>query len=108
MGDGTPQEPVSTAAKKNRPLFQFHLSTAIVLMFVAAGLLWMNLNPRRDMHHADVGYLGWPVWFHVRDLNNALFHWWRLIANLLLNVMLLVALGVVCEWRIRRRERRHD
>ncbi|MCY3021414.1 MAG: hypothetical protein NTW87_20560 [Planctomycetota bacterium] len=29
---------------KRRPWFQFHLSTAIVLMFVAAGLLWLNIR----------------------------------------------------------------
>src|SRR5438105_4088179 len=28
-----------------RRWFQIHLSTAIVLMFVAGGLLWMNLMP---------------------------------------------------------------
>jgi len=33
-------------APKKRPLFQFHLSTAIVLMFVASGLLWPNVSTR--------------------------------------------------------------
>lgn len=28
---------------RKRPWFQFHLSTAVVLMFVAAGLLWLNM-----------------------------------------------------------------
>ena len=30
-------------APKKRPWLQFHLSTAVVLMFVAAGLLWLNM-----------------------------------------------------------------
>jgi len=30
---------------KKRPWFQFQLSTAVVLMFVAAGLLWLNFPP---------------------------------------------------------------
>ncbi|HEY3321380.1 MAG TPA: hypothetical protein VGP72_12990 [Planctomycetota bacterium] len=29
---------------KKRPLFQLHLSTCIVLMFVAGGLIWANLG----------------------------------------------------------------
>ncbi|MCY3018537.1 MAG: hypothetical protein NTW87_05840 [Planctomycetota bacterium] len=45
MGEGTPQEPVSPAATpRKRPFFQFHLSTAVVLMFVAGVLLWANLQ----------------------------------------------------------------
>ena len=30
---------------KKRPLFQIHLSTAVVLMFVAGGLIWANTTP---------------------------------------------------------------
>jgi len=33
-------------APKKRPLFQIHLSTCNVLMFVAGGLMWANLTPR--------------------------------------------------------------
>jgi hypothetical protein len=33
-----------TDAPPKRPWFQFHLSTAIVLMFVAAGLMWLNVT----------------------------------------------------------------
>jgi hypothetical protein len=29
---------------KKRPWLQFHLSTAVVLMFVAGGLLWLNMH----------------------------------------------------------------
>ena len=32
--------------KPRRPWFQIHLSTAIVLMFVAGGLVWANIRPR--------------------------------------------------------------
>lgn len=40
-----------------RPWFQFHLSTAIILMFVASGLLWLNIP-----QHSDEVFLtrGWP------------------------------------------------
>jgi len=34
-----------TDAPKKRPWFQIHLSTSIVLMFVAGGLVWANVSP---------------------------------------------------------------
>jgi hypothetical protein len=36
-----------------RRWFQIHLSTAFILCFVAAGLLWINM---------ESGWLGWPGW----------------------------------------------
>lgn len=33
-------------APKKRPFFQLHLSTCVVLMLVAGGLLWANLTPK--------------------------------------------------------------
>jgi len=43
-------------AQHKRRLWQLHLSTAVMLMFVAGGLLWMN------MRHYDVPFQnnGWP------------------------------------------------
>lgn len=38
---------------KKRPWFQFHLSTAVALMFVAAGLLWLNMNSQVAFMHWD-------------------------------------------------------
>ena len=48
---------------KKRPWFQFHLSTAIILMFAAAGLLWLNMRP--DVQATPFGSnelvaWGWP------------------------------------------------
>ena len=40
---------MSDAAKK-RPWFQYHLSTAVVLMFVAGGLMWANMTPERKVY----------------------------------------------------------
>ncbi|MEI6231403.1 MAG: hypothetical protein WCT04_00005, partial [Planctomycetota bacterium] len=57
-----------------RKRFQFHLSTAIVLMFVAGGLIWANTRDRYDtvrysypfMNSNDTirqkdGDYGWPI-----------------------------------------------
>ena len=35
-------------APKKRPWLQFHISTAIIMMFVAGGLMWLNLHGRAD------------------------------------------------------------
>jgi len=53
-----------------RRWFQIHLSTAVVLMFVAGGLLWANMMPRwrymdqgfSEPYFFNDGY-GWP--FHL-------------------------------------------
>ena len=43
------------------PRLQFHLSTAIVLMFVAGALLWANLQPRVSGTAEDYDkFYGWP------------------------------------------------
>jgi hypothetical protein len=42
-----------------RPWFQFHLSTAMILMFVAAGLLWANMRVRvRSVVLPDTQWFG--------------------------------------------------
>ena len=53
---------------KKRAWFQIHLSTTIVLMFVAAGIMWLNLVPREDTKNTlplllariRVTTKGWP------------------------------------------------
>src|SRR5437588_769646 len=49
-----------------RMRFRIHLSTAIVMMFVAGGLIWANLGHKvgvRDYH------FGWPIEVHYFDYN---------------------------------------
>jgi hypothetical protein len=57
---------------RKRRWFQFHLSTAIVLMFVASALLWLNL--RQSIGYEDRSYVvrlrGWPVAFIYE-------HYWK-------------------------------
>jgi len=43
-------------APKKRPLFQIHLSTAIVLMFVAGGLVWWHISHPLKWFPACWGY----------------------------------------------------
>ena len=67
------------AAPKKRPWFQFHLSTAAALMFVAGGLMWANMRDSRYDVRVDSGEIfmtlrvqtqgiaytfGWPVVMH--------------------------------------------
>jgi hypothetical protein len=69
---------------KKRPWLQFHLSTAVVLMFVAAGLLWANMRgeEKETVEGYRVGstdYIefvyyevrGWPFWFVSHGANFA-------------------------------------
>lgn len=51
------------SSQPKRRFWQIHLSTAIVTMFVAGGLLWANI--RNEVRHFKGGgfvvYVGWPV-----------------------------------------------
>jgi hypothetical protein len=59
-------------SQKPRRWFQIHLSTAIVLMFVASGLLWFNFKDFYNTHweyfaySPEVRHMGWPVRVHFR------------------------------------------
>src|SRR5947207_2506379 len=47
-----------------RKRFQIHLSTAIVMMFVAGGLMWANTRdsgPMTTQNGAQHGAYGWPM-----------------------------------------------
>jgi hypothetical protein len=54
---------------KKRAWLQFHLSTGLLLMFVAAGLLWLNMkrtfeeDPAQPPYFAHFGavHRGWPL-----------------------------------------------
>ena len=109
-------------APKKRPWFQFHLSTAVIMMFVASGLLWANLREsvefvswaRRDFLH------GWPFIAHYTrmtlDSEEAVlmynagdicgWRWPGVVLNIACALGLVVVVAVVCEWPIRRKERR--
>ena len=110
-------------ATPKRRWFQIHLSSAVVLMFVASGLVWSNVIPSSRLLPYVFVY-GWPLIIYVdyanlprntidgfglmSEFGNREFMWLHCFMNLI--VMLLVFFGVcVCsEWLIRRRETSND
>lgn len=110
------------AAARSR--FRIHLSTAIVLMFVASGLLWANISQRARYatNYFDQGELyiashGWPFgvsyqWIVLGNEEMAQaplskfdpqIHWLNIGANTAIALTILFACGCLLEWRIRRR-----
>lgn len=108
-----------------RKRFQIHLSTAIVMMFVAGALIWANiekqpvqvwqLNPIDGGDFGDI-YFGWPFTAAVSRLSdeyspesqrNPVF-----FLTLFCAIDIVVAIGILfttlflCEWLIRRRAAR--
>jgi hypothetical protein len=75
MPDPTPSDcGVSGPAAKRRRFFQIHLSTAVVLMFVAGALVWANIVARPSPESFGVEtfwtqngaqYYGWPLQAYV-------------------------------------------
>jgi hypothetical protein len=106
---------MSEAPRSRR--FQFHLSTAIVLMFVAGGLMWGNVLPNKDWSWEGHGF-GWP-WInmevqstrHVITPRGTLIggptetfvHWTALWNDIVFWFFILFVVWFVCEWLIRRR-----
>ena len=106
--------------QKRQKRFQIHLSTALVLMIAAGGLVWANLklftrtmpggpgtglNPKTGLAQPFKIY-GWPLngiamyprTFDARD-------WIGFIISILINLaaalVILFAVWFVCEWWIR-------
>jgi len=110
-----------------RKRFQIHLSTAIVMMFAAGGLIWANAVPEatrsngvlpssyvQGMAYSNYEFrcYGWPwvavVWTQERAGNIVtwqgadVFNRKELAADILVALAILVSLTTLCEWRIRR------
>ena len=98
-----------------RTRLQFHLSTAIVLMFVAGVLIWTN-SVERLAHFEDTFRTpsGGRVWFSgipafgpgwpmvaspEADVDYKIVAWG---ANLVTALAMLTAVAVDCEWWVRR------
>jgi hypothetical protein len=114
--------------------FQVHLSTGIVMMFVAGGILWANITPRitrcitvhekfkNEMECLNLSY-GWPreVYFEGdfiisdsdKPFRGALNYIpiqlaKRLSVNVAIALAILFSVWFACEWRIRRRAARKE
>jgi len=104
-----------------RRWYQFRLSTALTLMIVASGLLWMNLRERKVSLQPiprDISR-GWPLAWHVhrpaqeihfdqatgfiREQN--FVHWKAVGINSAAAIGILFALGLALEWSARRRDK---
>ena len=113
--------------KPKRRFWQIHLSTAIVLMLLASGLLGLNVQPRNT--HIEYSSLpgrthfvqfGWPLTLeyelqvhelgeHVEAQDEGMsfgIKLWAAVSNCILGVIFLLFLAMLLEYLIRRREAR--
>jgi len=113
-----------------RKLLQLHLSTALVLMVLAAGLLLLNVRETettsyrkylaeglyrgwmRKPHYGQTHGRGWPYhfenynyWDDIRILSGR-SNWEFMVINILVALALLAVAGVGVEWVVRRRGNR--
>ena len=100
-----------------RRWFQVHLSTCVVLMFVAGGVIWANVRVQKTIEpDAVVRELGWPLvynwerceWGDVSSPGVACFSDhsnMHVAADAAIGIAILFAVALVLEWRIRRRIR---
>jgi hypothetical protein len=106
--------------KPKRRFWQIHLSTAIILMFVAGALLWANTR-RQEVQFATctVEYYGWPQLAYQKWQGRMVqnfygnptstpadfegFAWKGLGVNFILALAILAAIGAGVERLARRR-----
>jgi hypothetical protein len=104
--------------------FQIHLSTAILMMFVAGALIRANMSgPWHYVHgEKELAYktFGWPL--YIGELQSPLIDgaekrglggpYWQWVDHLavpfdgMVGLVLLIILWLVCEWWIRQREQK--
>ncbi|HLX60710.1 MAG TPA: hypothetical protein VKX17_05455 [Planctomycetota bacterium] len=108
---------------KKRPLFQIHLSTAIVLMFAAGAMIWANAVPKKVFEGKnpftggvwqDKVY-GWPIYTMMRtegDIEVKPERQGSFLVSGIINgipcLFLLVLLAHICERYIFSREVRKE
>ena len=105
--------------------FQIHLSTAIVVMFFAGGIMWINTSlSAGKIYHRRVAVMykvgnksvspekieigGWPVAFYERTTLKDAGAYTEVqgelcILNVIVNLVILLAVASGCEWFIRQR-----
>jgi len=91
-----------------RRFWQIHLSTAVVLMFVAGGLLWLNLPMRKQ--GSDNSDQGWPCvwrilnWCERCGKQHSSVYVERIPINVISGIAVAIATASICESLIRRRK----
>lgn len=109
---------------KPRRWFQLHLSTCVIMMFVASGLVWLNVransNPQFEGNTIDYldGY-GWPLYYYyasngkftIVDLAFAVVEYglvlneilWKAVCfNGIVSLFVLITTACCCEFLLRR------
>ena len=90
------------------PRLQLHLSTCIVLMFVAGGIMWLNLDdsivPFREASYADLLWGGWPWYWRMTDRQVRVVFADSLIQAIRAALPIIDAVAFVCEWYFSPRE----
>ena len=109
------QEPL-----RRRP--QFHLSTAVVLMFTTGGLMWANLTPEKTELRYSPAFsivetrLGWPMVYAWKSSTQQLgpsgvlrsapgweYLGWSGLLDAAVALFIVHYAGRFCEWLIRRK-----
>jgi len=113
--DGMSEQP------KKRPWFQFSLMTAIVIMLMDGGLLWMVCVPfyadadtNIVIYHGpmpptflpEFPSLGRPFIFAQQQNETWRWRWTALAADAVLISCITLFVGFICEWHVRRLERK--
>lgn len=103
-----------------RRWFQIHLSTAVMLMFCAGGLLWLNVDKRAHTdeflksfgvefeNELDLIYVrGWPFAFEDNSFLPSWSLWnpYALIGNVVLAALILIMIAALSEFFLRRYRR---
>ena len=109
--------------KRKRSWIQLHLSTCVVLSFVAGTLIYFNCKPSKTFTPFDQPSYGWPAVvydsnFELIDYDEQNFaagkfslviryrwKWAGVALNAAMTLLLLGVIALYCERRIRRRER---
>lgn len=102
--------------KPKRAWFQIHLSTAIVLMFVAGGLMWANSTVAMRFRYERVYGFPFPaIYSHPMEIGDSIdslhvqpagIDWFCLAGNIFVGLYLLRLTAFLSEYIIRRRAAR--
>ena len=85
-----------------RKRFQIHLSTAIVMMFVAGVLIWLNGPYRPDPQMPEYYACGFPLRCAYFSGNVAAIIYFFMFANVVIGAGILLIVWHYCERRIER------
>ncbi|MCY3020743.1 MAG: hypothetical protein NTW87_17130 [Planctomycetota bacterium] len=104
------RRPLSDAPKKG-PWFQFHLSTAVVMMFAAGGVMYLNALPiwhyageQNGQEEFEISGYGWPCVVYDTGMSygpmrQPSWKWSGPACNVVFMALVAAYVGMLCEWR---------